>query len=104
MTALRRLIPSILLLISSVGCAEELDTDPGRQLREFVVYNYRRLTLDVIDGGGSYLATLEYLIHDHCSPEKVAELFWAVPDQVQFAIRLSEQCRPDSPVEQKPHS
>jgi len=45
-------------------CANK-DTRLGRDIREFVSYNYRELAIDIVNGSGSYLVAINSIINRH---------------------------------------
>ncbi len=70
--------------------------ESGREIRTFILYNYRNLALDILASHGRYLDALSQIIAPECRPASKSKLLLnqlvATPDQVQFAVTISHRC------------
>lgn len=73
----------------------------------FIVFNYRRLALDIVDGGGVYLDALQQMIAPDCylgaASSPLSDLLVQYADQVEFAVSVAERCV-TSPALPVPHA
>lgn len=85
-------------IVSNDG-TEVLSWEAGRQarlIRQYVLFNYRRLANDLLVGEGVFLANLFYLLgigpHDYESTSKIMrEMLIETPRTSDFAVKLCRQ-------------
>lgn len=80
---------------------------PAGTVRLFIVFNYRRLALNIVDRNGVYLDALEQMIVPECqlgaAASPLSDLLVQHSDQVEFAVAVAQRCA-YSPVPPAAHT